>query len=156
MSWISTFELSARVFSMCLMYLVERHTDELHVAVHCICSAIHVHICCHTGVVLYSRLAVAGCLCVLTDDPFWWDDDALALLRGTRLGRAMDDYRPGLGRLTTWLRQLHNLHRCVSVKVVAGILRLTSGGPGAANQHCMAGVSPPRCIQGSHLQAESP
>lgn len=43
------------------------------------------------------------------DDPFWWSDGELALLRGTRLAAAVALYRGGLDQLAAWLARLEEL-----------------------------------------------
>ncbi|KAL6761322.1 hypothetical protein V8C86DRAFT_881423 [Haematococcus lacustris] len=45
------------------------------------------------------------------DDPYWWHEDQLQLLRGTRLSRSVAQYMPGLHQLASWMARLHELHR---------------------------------------------
>jgi len=49
------------------------------------------------------------------DDPFWWRDEQIRLLRGTRLGRAVATYHAGLQQLTAWAQRLEKLHGAPSV-----------------------------------------
>lgn len=42
------------------------------------------------------------------DDPYYWDTSCLALLKGTRLARAVEGYRPHLAALTGWMAELRN------------------------------------------------
>ncbi len=43
------------------------------------------------------------------DDPYWWDDRLLGLVRGTRLARAVQSYRPGLERIARAMRRLKDI-----------------------------------------------
>ncbi|KAG1666307.1 hypothetical protein FOA52_004788 [Chlamydomonas sp. UWO 241] len=40
------------------------------------------------------------------DDPYWWSADEAALVSGTRLHRAIEQYRPGLSQLAAWVAKL--------------------------------------------------
>jgi hypothetical protein len=48
-------------------------------------------------------------------DPFWWRPEEVALLRGTRLGRAVELHQAGLLTLQRHLQRLHQLYRCSTV-----------------------------------------
>lgn len=47
----------------------------------------------------------------LADDPYWWSDEERRLVHGTRLGRAIEQYQPGLKQLCSWSKRLEELHR---------------------------------------------
>lgn len=45
------------------------------------------------------------------DDPYWWSSEELGVVKGTRLGRAIEHYRPGLGLILSWTKRLEELYR---------------------------------------------
>ena len=55
--------------------------------------------------------ALEGDPTCLTGDPFWWKPEEVALLRGTRLGRAVGLHQAGLLTLQRHLQRLHQLYR---------------------------------------------
>lgn len=58
----------------------------------------------------YSNETCRMLLC-RTDDPFWWSSQDLALLTGTRLGKAVQHYSQGLHKLHEWIQQLEVLYQ---------------------------------------------
>ena len=65
------------------------------------------NIACHI-----STTGLPHCPLLSPDDPFWWSAEEQQLVQGTRLGRAIEQYRPGLSRITAWAGRLEELRRC--------------------------------------------
>lgn len=48
------------------------------------------------------------------DDPYWWHEEQIRLLRGTRLGRAVVQHSTGLRHLAGWVQRLEQICRLVA------------------------------------------
>ena len=45
------------------------------------------------------------------DDPYWWSSEELGMVQGTRLGRAIEEYRPGIDLISSWTKRLEEIQR---------------------------------------------
>ena len=50
-------------------------------------------------------------LLISLDDPYWWSIEELSVVKDTRLGRAIEQYRPGLDLISSWTIRLEELHK---------------------------------------------
>ncbi|KAK9823277.1 hypothetical protein WJX72_001533 [[Myrmecia] bisecta] len=64
------------------------------------------------------------------EDPFWWADEELQLLKGTRVGNTVEYYNKGLQNLRTWRARLVDLHRELSGGQGPDVLSTGEGGWG--------------------------
>lgn len=72
------------------------------------------HLCQLLGTAAVRALLADSCCAphhLRADDPYWWSSKEVQLVAGTRLSKAIEQYRPGLDQLMGWVKRLEALRR---------------------------------------------